>query len=286
MTTCTVCEYRLCGLSGSIEHCHATQSESYDEPTELGPGPPLHLWAGQRRRRRRRIGCIIIVWRPVLLQPLIQGGLAMLLRQLTLNVAFVSAARRAQALDKTGVSAAAYGITMQIYSLGVVCHFGIQGTAAALVPSSRAAGGEFAAREVADRIFAWGMMLGVVLALGQWFALPVITQWFSPLVVVRDAVRGPAAISSFIHLVNGLVFAGEGTMLGLGSFRDLALITCLGVFVMLLCLSSSLGCTLNGVIISLAAFNVVQGLAVTVHHVRISPLRRLGFFKPRKAAII
>ena len=129
-------------------------------------------------------------------------------------------------------------------------------------------------------------MLGVVLALGQWFALPVITQWFSPLVVVRDAVRGPAAISSFIHLVNGLVFAGEGTMLGLGLFRDLALITCLGVFVMLLCLSSSLGCTLNGVIISLAAFNVVQGLAVTVHHIRISPLRRLGFFKPRKAAII
>ena len=52
------------------------------------------------------------------LLPLIQGGLAMLLRQMTLNVAFVSAARRAQAMDPSGVSAAAYGITMQIYSLG------------------------------------------------------------------------------------------------------------------------------------------------------------------------
>ena len=46
------------------------------------------------------------------------------------------------------------------------------------------------------------------------------------------------------------------------------------------------GGTLNRVLISLAAFNAVQGLAVAVHHARISPLRRHGFFKPRKAAII
>lgn len=43
-----------------------------------------------------------------------------LLRQATLNVAFVSAARRAQAMDTSGITGAAYGITMQIYSLGVV----------------------------------------------------------------------------------------------------------------------------------------------------------------------
>lgn len=36
---------------------------------------------------------------PASLLPLIQGGLAMLLRQATLNVAFVSAARRAQVMD-------------------------------------------------------------------------------------------------------------------------------------------------------------------------------------------
>ncbi|KAL9180200.1 hypothetical protein ACHAXT_008170 [Thalassiosira profunda] len=210
------------------------------------------------------------------LLPLIQGGLAMLLRQMTLNVAFVSAARRAQAMDPSGVSAAAYGITMQIYSLGVVAHLGIQGTAAALVPSSRAmeTGGDDAARDVADRIFGWGTLLGVILAGVQWFALPMITPWFSPLPEVREAVKGPAAISSFIHLVNGLVFAGEGTMLGLGQFRDLALITMLGVGVMISCLASPLGKTLNGVLVSLACFNVVQGLAVLYHHVRISPLRR------------
>ena len=156
-------------------------------------------------------------------------------------------------------------------------HLGVQGTAAALVPSARAAGGDDAARAVANRIFAWGSALGVALACVQAFALPLITPLFSPLPEVQAAVRGPAAISSFIHLVNGLVFAGEGTMLGLGAFRDLALITTLGVGVMASCLASPLGKTLNGVLVSLAAFNLVQGLAVTLHHVRISPLRRRGF---------
>ena len=203
----------------------------------------------------------------------------MLLRQTMLNVAFVSAARRAQVMDPSGVSAAAYGITMQIYSLGLVVLLGVRGTAAALIPSSRAMGGDDAARKVADRIFAWGTILGISLASMQWFALPLITPLFSPLAEVRSAVKGPAAISSFIHLVNGLVFPGEGAMLGLGMFRDLALITALGVGVMISCLSSPLGKTLNGVLMSLAAFNLVQGLALTIHYVRISPLRRRGFFR-------
>lgn len=98
----------------------------------------------------------------------------------------------------------------------------------------------------------------------------MITPLFSPLEEVRQAVRGPASISSFIHLVNGMVFAGEGVMLGLAAFRDLALITALGVGVMLGSLAMPLGKTLNGVLLSLAAFNLVQGLAVTTHHVRFS----------------
>ena len=207
----------------------------------------------------------------------------MLLRQMTLNVAFVSAARRAQEMDPSGVSAAAYGITMQIYSLGVVAHLGVQGTAAALVPSARAIEGDDAARPVADRIFAWGTILGVILAGVQLFALPMITPWFSPLSEVREAVKGPALISSFIHLVNGLVFAGEGTMLGLSAFKDLALVTVIGVGAMIAGLVSPLGKTLNGVLLSLAAFNLVQGLSCLTWYLRFSPLRRRGFklFKSR-----
>ena len=43
------------------------------------------------------------------LKPLIQGGAAMLLFQMVLNVAFLTAARRVQAMDPTGIAAAAYG---------------------------------------------------------------------------------------------------------------------------------------------------------------------------------
>ena len=211
--------------------------------------------------------------------PLIQGGAAILLRQATLNVAFVYAARRAQLMDSSGVSAAAYGITMQIYSLGVVAHLGIQATAASMVSSGRATGGVNTGRMVADRIFGYGCLLGTVLAVCQYLLLPSITPLFSPLPEVIDAVKGPAAISSFIHLVNGLVFAGEGTMLGLGEFKDLAIITAMGVGCMVSCLLSPLGKSLNGILLSLAAFNLFQGLAVTFHHVRLSPLRRRGFFR-------
>ncbi len=41
-------------------------------------------------------------------------------------------------------------------------------------------GGDEAAREVADRIFAWGAFLGMALACVQWFALPAIMTMFPP----------------------------------------------------------------------------------------------------------
>jgi hypothetical protein len=51
-------------------------------------------------------------------------------------VAFVTATRSAQAMDSTGVMAAAYAITVQQYSLGLVIMLAIQATGATLVPSA------------------------------------------------------------------------------------------------------------------------------------------------------
>jgi len=208
------------------------------------------------------------------LLPLLKGGAAMLARQATLNVAFLSAARRAQSMDPSGVTAAAYGIVMQIYSIGVVAHLAVQGTAAALVPSARAASGDDAARDVADRVFLWGSMVGVLLAVLQLTLLPVLVPIFSTLPEVREAVKAPAFISSFIHVINGPVFAGEGTMLGLGSFGALAIVTAFGVGAMVAGLASPLGRGLNGILLSLAAFCSVQAMGVVLHYLRFGPLRR------------
>merc|ERR1712166_314614 len=73
------------------------------------------------------------------LLPLLSGGAALFLRYLALNVGFLVATRRAQLLDPSGVSGAAYGITMQIYSVGIIALVGMQYAAAALVPSFRGA---------------------------------------------------------------------------------------------------------------------------------------------------
>ena len=214
-------------------------------------------------------------WRDI--KPLVQGGLAMLARQATLNVAFLTATRRAQSMDPTGVSAAAYGIAMQIYSVGVVAHLAVQGTAAALVPSAQAADGDDAARDVADRIFLWGSLVGFLLAGTQLALLPTLVPLFSTLPEVQEAVRTPALISSFLHILKGPVFAGKGTMLGLGRFRALATLTALGVGTMVAGLYSPLGQRLDGILLLLAGFCAVQAVGVLVYHLRIGPLRLRRF---------
>jgi len=48
------------------------------------------------------------------LKPLLQGGAALQLRNLALNIAFLSVARTTQSIDNTGVAAAAHSIAIQV----------------------------------------------------------------------------------------------------------------------------------------------------------------------------
>lgn len=208
------------------------------------------------------------------LVPIVQGGSSVLARQAAINIAIVSAARRAQVLDPSGVAAAAYGIVMNMFSVGIVVHVAIQSTAAALVPATRAKEGDDAARKVADRMFSWGTIIGASMGTLQFLALPMLIPLFSTLPEVQEAVKGPAVISSLIHFINGIAFAGEGTMLGLGCFRDLALLTAGGTLTLLGLLSTSLGDSLNGILVALALFNVVQGASVLTHYLKVSPLSK------------
>lgn len=79
------------------------------------------------------------------------------------------------------------GIVMQIYSVGVVCHLGIQSTAAALVSATRASDGDDAARSIADRTFVWGSIVGIILGMTQVLALPVLVPLFSTIPEVQEA---------------------------------------------------------------------------------------------------
>lgn len=162
---------------------------------------------------------------------------------------------------------------MQIYSVGVVCHLGIQSTAASLLPSTRAFSGDVKARNVADKLFVWGTIVGIVLAIVQLALQPVLLPMFSTIKEVQEAVKVPALISSFMHLLNGPVFAGEGIMLGLGSFKALAICTAIGTGIMIaILLNPFLGSRLNGILLSIAAFHAFQAFAMIFHHLKLGPL--------------
>mmetsp|Transcript_657 Transcript_657/g.1162 ORF Transcript_657/g.1162 Transcript_657/m.1162 type:complete len:535 (-) Transcript_657:1558-3162(-) len=211
-------------------------------------------------------------WKSI--KTIIQGGSAMLLFQLAINVAFVTAARRVQAMDPSGVAAAAYGIVMQIYSVGVVMHLGIKATAATLVPSERSKKGDDAARAMADKLFMWGTIVGLILGFLQMALLPFLIPLFTTIPEVRDAIRVPALISSLIQFANGPLFAGEGIMVGLGTFKALTCCTVLGASIMVSCIYSQMGASLNGILLSLAAFNIFQAAAMVWHHLKKGPLKR------------
>ena len=135
-------------------------------------------------------------WKALL--PLLQGGAAVLFRQTSLNIGFLAAGRRAQTMDPSGVSAAAYGIVMQMYTVGIVVHVAMQQTAATLVPLTLCQKGENDARHVADRMFVWGTVVGALLGLIQYLCLPFLVPLFSTLPEVQEAVKFPALAGGIV----------------------------------------------------------------------------------------
>jgi putative MATE family efflux protein len=206
------------------------------------------------------------------LLPLLQGGAAMLVRQMALNVGFLVATRRAQSMDPSGVSGAAYGIVMQIYVVGVIVLVAMQSTASALIPAARAKAGDAHARMMGDRLFGWSSLFGISLGLTQYFLLPFLVPIFSTSPEVQQAVRSPALIASLIHLVNGPIFAGEGVMMGLGSFKDLALVTAGSVGAMVACFATPMGKGLDGIMWSILISNILQAVGVVWHYLKVGPL--------------
>ena len=212
------------------------------------------------------------------LWPIFKGGFSVLVRQAALNASFLVAARRAQALDRSGVAGAAFGIVMQLYSIGIVVHVGMQGTAAALVSGARSRYGDAAARKVGNRMLWWSTLVGLGLGAAQYFALDRIIPLFTKSTSVIRAARVPAAICSLIHVVNGPGLVGEGIMLGVGAYKDLALLTMGSVGTMIYFLTqTALGDSLTGIMKSIGILtSVLAGLTVQ-HHLSWSPLRKRNY---------
>jgi Na+-driven multidrug efflux pump len=208
------------------------------------------------------------------------------LRNLSLNLTFLAVARVTQSIDRSGVAAAAHAMAIQTFQIGGIVLLALSTVAQTVVPNAMVErsdvktqariGGLEHAKATVNRLMSWGFVLGCALGSLQVLLLPVIRR-ATPLQEVRDAATMPAIIGSVLQVINGLVFIGEGVMIGTGSFFQLSIST----------LAATLGCLwalwffpprvgLTGVWLGFGVFNVIRLVGVYIHQ-RIN-----GPLSPRK----
>lgn len=218
------------------------------------------------------------------LEPLVKGGMALQLRNLALNLTFLAVARVTQTIDQSGVAAAAHAMAIQTFQIGGIVLLAISTVAQTVIPNAmverydeeqgKMVGGLEYARHLSNRLMSWGFILGVVLGSFQIMLLPIIRR-ATPLQEVSDAAKVPALIASVLQIINGLVFIGEGVMVGTGSFLQLSLSTVVataGCLWALKVFPPMVG--LTGVWLGFGVFNIIRLAGVWIHQTQNGPLSR------------
>ena len=232
----------------------------------------------------------LIRWRKVIrlpswasLEPLVKGGMALQLRNLALNLTFLAVARVTQGIDETGVAAAAHAMAIQTFQIGGIVLLALSTVAQTIIPNAmverkddngKKIGGLTYAKSTVNRLMSWGFILGIALGSMQIFLLPAIRK-ATPIQEVRDAAKAPALIGSVLQIINGLVFIGEGVMVGTGSFLQLSFST----------MAATAGCLwalsffppkfgLTGVWLGFGVFNFIRLAGVWIHQTQNGPLSK------------
>jgi Na+-driven multidrug efflux pump len=218
------------------------------------------------------------------LEPLVKGGLALQLRNLALNLTFFAVARVTQSIDQSGVTAAAHAMAIQTFQIGGIVLLALSTVAQTVIPNAmverydeeqgKMVGGLEYARHLSNRLMSWGLIMGVVLGSFQIMLLPIIRR-ATPLQEVRDAAKVPALIASVLQIINGLVFIGEGVMVGTNSFLQLSLSTVVataGCLWALKVFPPMVG--LTGVWLGFGVFNIIRLAGVWIHQTQNGPLSR------------
>ncbi|KAL7437815.1 hypothetical protein ACHAXM_005849 [Skeletonema potamos] len=220
------------------------------------------------------------------LEPLLKGGAALQLRNVALNLTFLAVARVTQSLDNDGVAAAAHALAIQVFQIGGIVLLALSTVAQTVVPNEMIErvdsvtgekhGGQVAAKNVVNRLMSWGFILGIILGGLQIVLLPAL-QKSSPLEEVRRAAVIPSILASVYQIMNGLVFIGEGVMVGCGNFMQLSLSTVVATCAALLSLNTLPKIYgLTGVWMSFGVFNIFRLAGVWLHQTKIGPLANVN----------
>jgi Na+-driven multidrug efflux pump len=226
------------------------------------------------------------------LEPLLKGGLALQLRNFALNLTFLAVTRVTQSIDETGVAAAAHALAIQTFQVGGIVLLALSTVAQTVVPSElvekteeatgRLIGGTYAARAVVNRLMSWSFLLGISLGMFQLAVLPAL-HMATPMMEVRESAKLPSYLASIYQVFNGMVFVGEGVMIGCGNYFQLSLSTLaatVGCLLALNTLPQKFG--LAGVWWSFGVFNTLRLLGVMLHQSRTGPLASSNIIKKKR----
>ena len=129
-----------------------------------------------------------------------------------------------------------------------------------------------AARDLAHRMLALGLMMGAVLGLGLAIAEPFLAGLFSADVPVSEGLSSIVWIVVLLQPITALVYVWDGITIGASAFRFMAVTMVCGAAVTVLCLAL-IGDTLTGVWLSIGALSVSR-LAASFGWQIFGPLAR------------
>ncbi len=170
--------------------------------------------------RREELG-ITLQW-PALrsLVPFLKVGRDLLLRTASLVGTMTLATAVAARVGVTAV--AAHQVAHQLWLFLALVVDALAVAAQALVSKHLGADASETARAVSDRLYQWGLLVGVVLGAGFYLLRPVLPSFFTD---DPDTVAALLDVYLFVALLqplNGLVFVGDGIYMGAEAFGYLA----------------------------------------------------------------
>jgi MATE family multidrug resistance protein len=170
--------------------------------------------------RRKELG--ITLERPALrsLIPFLKVGRDLLLRTASLVGTMTLATAVAARVGVTAV--AAHQVAHQLWLFLALVVDTLAVAAQALVSKHLGADAPETARAVSDRLYQWGLAVGVVLGVGFFLLRPVLPSFFTD---DPDTIAALLDVYLFVALLqplNGLVFVGDGIYMGAEAFSYLA----------------------------------------------------------------
>jgi len=170
--------------------------------------------------RREQLG-VPLAW-PSLrsLVPFLKVGRDLLLRTGSLVGTMTLATAVAARVGVTAV--AAHQVAHQLWLFLALVVDALAVAAQALVSKHLGADAPAAARSVSDRLFQWGLAVGLALGVGFFLLRPVLPSFFTDDPATVAALLDVYLFVALLQPLNGLVFVGDGIYMGAEAFPYLA----------------------------------------------------------------